>query len=255
MNIEILTLFPEMFGCVLDASILKRGCKAGAIQVRVHNIRDFTTDKHHVADDTPYGGGPGMVMKPEPIAAAFDHVLSDYVGKNVVRIYLSPEGETWNQRLAEEFAQMENIVLLCGHYEGIDERIRQLYVDREISIGDYVLTGGELPAMVLLDSIARLIPGVVGNRDSVEQDSFSGEGWLDHPHFTRPEEFRGLRVPEVLLSGHHKRINEWRRLQALERTIARRPDLVQPRSKSLSKAERDLITDLLNRSETEAEET
>jgi len=244
MNVEILTLFPEMFSSVLNASILKRGIAGGHIRVNLHNIRDFTTDKHKVTDDTPYGGGPGMVMKPEPIAAAMEAIDTKYPQQRPLHVYLSPAGEVWNQRLAAEFAAEPAIVLLCGHYEGIDERARELFIDREISLGDYVLTGGELPAMVLLDSIARLIPGVVGNPESVEQDSFTGQGWLDHPHYTRPEDFRGLKVPDVLLSGHHKRIEEWRRLQAITRTLARRPELLAQHADSLTPGERALLLSL-----------
>ena len=245
MKFEILTLFPEMFSGPLNTSILKRAQQSGRISVKVRNIRDYTTDKHHVTDDTPYGGGPGMVMKPEPIAAAFDAIAAEYGDLPLTRVYLSPEGERWNQNLAEEFSRLPGVVLLCGHYEGVDERIRQLYIDREISIGDYVLTGGELPAMVLIDSIARLIPGVVGNADSIVQESFGSHGLLDHPHYTRPEEFRGMRVPEVLLSGHHKRIEEWRRLQALQRTLARRPDLISRCEPNLTVQERKLLQSLM----------
>jgi tRNA (guanine37-N1)-methyltransferase len=244
MKFEILTLFPEMFAPVLDASILKRGQANGALQICVHNIRDFATDKHHVTDDSPYGGGPGMVMKPEPIAAAIDHINARYLENRPLCIYLSPQGEVWNQRLAEELAQQPAVILLCGHYEGIDERARDLYVHREISLGDYVLTGGELPAMVLIDSIARLLPGVVGNEESVQQDSFS-DGLLDHPHYTRPEDFRGVRVPDVLLSGHHKKIQDWRRLQAIERTLKRRPDLIDRCRGTLSPGEEKLLRSLM----------
>ncbi|MGI8908327.1 MAG: tRNA (guanosine(37)-N1)-methyltransferase TrmD [Candidatus Sumerlaeaceae bacterium] len=247
MKFDILTLFPEMFAPVVDASILKRGQAAGAIEVVVHNIRDFTTDKHHVTDDAPYGGGPGMVMKPEPIAGAVEAIRQSNPSSRPLCIYLSPQGEVWNQQLAEELVKHDSIILLCGHYEGIDERARELYVDREISIGDYVLTGGELPAMVLIDTMARLVPGVVGNEDSVRQDSFSAEGLLDHPHYTRPEEFGGMHVPEILLSGHHKNIQEWRRLQAIQRTLDRRPDLITRCFPSLSSAEQRLIESLIHK--------
>lgn len=243
MKFEILTLFPEMFAPVLDASILKRGQASGAIEIVVHNIRDFTTDKHHVTDDSPYGGGPGMVMKPEPLAAAIENVGKNYTTKPLC-IFLSPQGELWNQQLAQELTKQDAVIMVCGHYEGIDERVRDIYVDREISIGDYVLTGGELPAMVLIDSISRLIPGVVGNEESVIQDSFS-DGLLDHPHYTRPEEFSGMRVPDVLLSGHHKKIQEWRRLKAIERTLERRPDLITRYRHNFSPAEQRLMEALL----------
>lgn len=244
MKFEILTLFPEMFAGPLTSSILKRAREAGHIEVNVRNIRDWTSDRHHVTDDAPYGGGPGMVMKAEPVAAAFDAVQAQNSETPFTRVYLTPEGERWNQRLAEEFAALPGLILLCGHYEGVDERVRELYIDREISIGDFVLTGGELPAMVVIDSIARLIPGVVGNSESIEAESFAADGLLDHPHYTRPEEFRGLRVPEVLLSGHHKRIAEWRRLEALRRTLERRPDLITENLELLTPAERRLLASL-----------
>ncbi len=246
MRIEILTLFPEMFPGPLDSSIVKRARDAGRVTIRVRNIRDFTTDRHHVADDAPYGGGPGMVMKPEPIAAAFDAVRDENPGTELTRVYLTPEGEPWNQRLAEEFARLPGIVLLCGHYEGIDERAREMYVQREISLGDFVLTGGELPAMVVVDSIVRLIPGVLGNDQSAVEESFGHHGLLDHPHYTRPEEFRGLHVPEILLGGHHRRIGEWRRRQSLIRTLRRRPDLIAGAAPTLSKDERALLAELMN---------
>lgn len=245
MRFEILTLFPEMFDGVLNSSILKRAQESERVSIRVRNIRDFTTDKHHVTDDAPYGGGPGMVMKAEPIAAAFDVIAAENVDAPLLRVYLSPEGEVWNQQLAEEFASLPGAVLLCGHYEGIDERIRELYVQREVSAGDYVLTGGELPAMIVVDSICRLLPGVLGNEESALHESFGIHGFLDHPHYTRPEEFRGMKVPEILLSGHHKRIEEWRRLQALQRTLARRPDLIERNRDKLSPEEKRLIESLM----------
>ncbi|MGB9690698.1 MAG: tRNA (guanosine(37)-N1)-methyltransferase TrmD, partial [Candidatus Sumerlaeaceae bacterium] len=191
MIIEILTLFPEMFGPVVGSSMLKRAQERGIAAFRVRNIRDFTTDKHHVADDTPYGGGPGMVLKPEPIAAAIDTVMAENSPTPLTRVYLTPDGEPWTQKLAEEFAQLPGIMLLCGHYEGVDQRIRDHFIDREISIGDYVLTGGEIPAMVVIDSVVRLLPGALGNAESARHDSFSGEGLLDYPHYTRPPVFRG----------------------------------------------------------------
>ncbi|MBX7246986.1 MAG: tRNA (guanosine(37)-N1)-methyltransferase TrmD [Candidatus Sumerlaeaceae bacterium] len=247
MKIEILTLFPEMFESVFGTSIIKRAQEAGKVSIRLRNIRDFATDKHHVTDDTPYGGGPGMVMKPEPVAAAFDAISAEHAGIPLKRVYLSPEGRPWNQERAAEYASQPGVVLLCGHYEGIDERIRELYIDDEISMGDFVMTGGEIPAMAVTDSIVRLISGVLGNDESAAQESFGDSGLLDHPHYTRPVEFRGLSVPEVLLSGHHKRIEEWRRLQALERTLARRPDLIQQNASKLSPAERNLMNSLLGR--------
>lgn len=247
MIIEILTLFPEMFHGVAGSSILARAQEAGHLILRVRDIRDYTTDKHRVADDAPYGGGPGMVMKPEPIAAAFDAVAADHPGVSLRRVYLSPEGRVWNQRLAEEYAKLPGLVLLCGHYEGVDERIRHLFIDDEVSLGDFVLTGGEIPAMAVLDSVVRLLPGVLGNEESLISESFGPWGLLDYPHYTRPPEFRGLAVPEILLSGHHKRIEEWRRLEALKRTLARRPDLLTKETRArLTDAERALLDSLLN---------
>lgn len=245
MKIEILTLFPEMFAGVLGSSILKRAQDAGRVDVNVRNIRDYTTDKHHVADDSPYGGGPGMVMKPEPISAAIDATIAENPGTNLLRVYMSPDGEVWNQRLAEEFSSLPGVMILCGHYEGVDERVRELYIQREISVGDYVLTGGELPAMVVLDSIVRLLPGVLGNTESAVEESFGEHGLFDHPHYTRPETFRDMKVPEMLLSGHHKNIEEWRRQRAIERTFARRPELVQSNLERLTKKERELVRKLM----------
>lgn len=246
MIVEILTLFPEMFSGVAGSSILARAQEAGLLSLRVRDIRDYTTDKHRVADDAPYGGGPGMVMKPEPIAAAFDAVAGDHLGVALRRVYLSPEGRPWSQRLAEEYATLPGVVLLCGHYEGIDERIRHLFIDDEVSLGDFVLTGGEIPAMAVLDSVARLLPGVLGNEESLVSESFGQLGLLDYPHYTRPPEFRGLAVPDTLLSGHHKRIEEWRRFEALRRTMARRPDLLTEETRArLTPAERALLGSLL----------
>ncbi|AXA35735.1 MAG: tRNA (guanosine(37)-N1)-methyltransferase TrmD [Candidatus Hydrogenedentota bacterium] len=241
MEIEVLTLFPEMFEGVLQSSILKRALDQGFVRISVRNIRDYTTDKHHVADDAPYGGGPGMVMKVEPIAAAIEDAVARHAPTPMLRVYLSPDGEPWSQALAEEFSRLPGLLLLCGRYEGVDERVREHFIDREISIGDYVLTGGEIPAMVIIDSVVRLIPGVLGNQDSTRQDSFSGIGLLDCPHYTRPEEFRGWRVPEILLSGHHKKIEEWRRQQSLLRTAQRRPDLLKALWDRLEKSDIEFL--------------
>ncbi len=241
MIINVLTLFPGMFDGVFNSSILKRAQESGAVQLGVRNIRDYAADKHKMTDDMPYGGGPGMVMKPEPIAAAFDAITADFPDAPPTRVYLSPEGEPWTQSLADEMAKLPHVVLLCGHYEGIDERVRELYIHREISLGDFVLTGGEIPAMAVVDSIVRLIPGVVGNAESVVHESFCGDGLLDHPHYTRPEEFHGVPVPEVLKSGHHKKIEQWRRLQAIQRTIQRRPDIIDDQLEKLSAEERALL--------------
>lgn len=225
MKICVLTLFPGMFEGVLQESMLKRAIDRNLLEVHLYNIRDFTTDKHHMTDDVPYGGGAGMVMKPEPIFAAVEHVIAAHRFVSPKVIYLTPQGETLTQNVAKTLAVEPELILLCGHYEEIDERVRIALVNREISIGDYVLTGGELAAMVLIDVVARMIPDVIGNAQSITSDSFY-DGLLDYPHYTRPPEFRGMTVPEVLLSGHHKNIDAWRREQALQRTRERRPDLL-----------------------------
>ena len=225
MKICVLTLFPGMFEGVLQESMLKRAIERNLLEAHLYNIRDFTTDKHHMTDDVPYGGGAGMVMKPEPIFAAVEHVIAAHRFVSPKVIYLTPQGETLTQNVAKTLAVEPELILLCGHYEEIDERVRIALVNREISIGDYVLTGGELAAMVLIDVVARMIPDVIGNAQSVTSDSFY-DGLLDYPHYTRPPEFRGMTVPEVLLSGHHKNIDAWRREQALQRTRERRPDLL-----------------------------
>ena len=225
MKICVLTLFPGMFEGVLQESMLKRAIDRNLLEVHLYNIRDFTTDKHHMTEDVPYGDGAGMVMKPEPIFAAVEHVIAAHRFVSPKVIYLTPQGETLTQNVAKTLAVEPELILLCGHYEEIDERVRIALVNREISIGDYVLTGGELAAMVLIDVVARMIPDVIGNAQSVTSDSFY-DGLLDYPHYTRPPEFRGMTVPEVLLSGHHKNIDAWRREQALRRTKERRPDLL-----------------------------
>lgn len=226
MKIDILTLFPEMFTGVLGSSILKRAAEKQIASYQVINFRDFSTDKHQTVDDYPYGGGPGMVLKAQPIFDAVAHVKeAETAGKNPRIILLCPQGETYSQRKAEELAKEDHLIFICGHYEGYDERIRQHLVTDEISIGDFVLTGGELGAMVMIDSIVRLLPGALGNKASALQESFSTP-LLDYPHYTRPANFRDMEVPEVLLNGHHKKIEEWRKKQALQRTFQRRPDLL-----------------------------
>ena len=220
MRIDILTLFPEMFAGPLSESMIKRARERDLVDVRIHNIRDFAHDKHRSADDRPFGGGPGMVLKPEPIFECFEAAVPE--GTHL--IYMTPQGRTLTHAKVEALAARDSFALLCGHYEGVDERVREALVDEELSIGDYVLTGGELPAMVLVDAVVRLLPGVLGDEESARQESFS-EGRLDCPHYTRPEEFRGMRVPEVLLSGNHGEIARWRREQAEARTCERRPDL------------------------------
>ena len=236
MQFEVFTLLPEVFPPYLESSILQRARQRGLIDVRVHNIRDYTHDRHHTTDDTPYGGGGGMVMKPEPVFEALESVLGFRAPpqptpvadahQGIPIILLTPQGRVFTQRIAEELAGHERIALVCGRYEGVDERIREHLVTDEISIGDYVLTGGELPALILIDAVSRLIPGVLGDPTGAEDDSHS-MGLLEYPHYTRPPEFRGWQVPEVLLSGDHGRIEKWRREQSLIRTFKRRPDILE----------------------------
>lgn len=226
MKAFVLTLFPGMFDGVLQHSMLKRAIDRNLIEVHLYNIRDFALDKHKTTDDVPYGGGGGMVMKAEPIFLAIEHVIAAHQLTAPHVVYLTPQGETLTQNLARSLAAHEELILLCGHYEDVDERVRIALVHQEISIGDYVMTGGELAAMVVIDVVSRMIPDVVGNAQSVISDSFY-DGLLDYPHYTRPQEFRGMAVPDVLLSGHHKQIEAWRREQALQRTTQRRPDLLQ----------------------------
>jgi tRNA (guanine37-N1)-methyltransferase len=218
--IEILTLFPEMFPGPLDTGVTGRGLAAGLITLRVHHLRDYTHDRHRQVDDVPYGGGAGMVLKPEPIFEA----VRARAGKGPV-ILLTPQGELLNQGLVRELAGHDDLYLICGRYEGVDERVATHLVDREISIGDYVLTGGELPAMVLIDAVSRLVAGVLGSEESPKDESFD-QHLLEYPHYTRPADFEGHAVPEVLRSGHHAEIERWRRAQAAERTRRRRPDLL-----------------------------
>ncbi len=236
MRIDLFTLFPAIFDAYLQESILKRAQAAGLLTVLAHNIRDYATDKHHVTDDAPYGGGGGMVMKPEPIFAAVETVLQLPITNNPFQtpksqnpkipiILLSPTGHKFTQTVARELARHERLALICGRYEGVDERVRQHLITDEISIGDYVLTGGELAALVVVDAVARHLPGVLGDEDAVEDDSFSS-GLLEYPHYTRPPDFRGWAVPDVLQSGDHAKIARWRREQSLRRTWQLRPDLL-----------------------------
>ncbi len=236
---DILSIFPEMFFSTLSSSLMKKSLENGLVKVNLHNIRDYTGDKHRTTDDTPYGGGGGMVMKVEPVANALKAVIPE--GDKTTVILLSPQGETFKQELAEEFSQYSRIVLICGHYEGIDERIREHLVNREISTGDYVLSGGELPAMIIMDAVSRLIPGFVGNSESVLYDSFS-TGLLEGPHYTKPREYAGWEVPEVLLSGHQKKIDEWRRRESLKRTLQRRPDMLK--QAGLTEEDRRILKEL-----------
>lgn len=234
MRIDVFTLLPEVMQAYLDASILGRAQASGQIRVALHNIRDFTSDRHRTTDAEPYGGGGGMVMKPEPIFSAVETVLGEALPETPV-ILLTPQGEVLDQARASRLAQASRLALICGRYEGVDERVRRHLATQEISIGDYVLTGGELPALVLIDVVARLRPGVLGDEQAAEKDSHA-DGLLEHPHYTRPADYRGWRVPQVLLSGDHARIAAWRREQALLRTLHRRPDLLS--SASLEESER-----------------
>lgn len=240
MIFKILTLFPEMIENYMQCSIMKRATDSGHITCDVFNIRDFADDKHHTADDTPFGGGPGMVMKPQPVKQAIEAAQSSG-GQRYPVVYLSPQGRQWSQEVVTEFAALEGMILLCGRYEGIDERIIENYVDHEISVGDYVLTGGELGALIMIDSISRLIPGVLGNNDSATQDSFSDIGLLDCPHYTRPEVWDDKQVPEILLSGHHAKIADWRRQQSLIRTRDRRPDIFEKTQYHMTKKDLKLL--------------
>lgn len=226
MKIDLLTLFPAMAHGVLAESILGRAQRAGFVEIRVHQLRDYAKDKHHTVDDRPFGGGPGMVMKAEPLVAAIEHLRGE--GENRARVvFLTPEGARLNQPTVQRFVETHSrLLLISGHYEGIDERVRQGWIDEEISVGDYILSNGTLPALTLIDALVRLIPGVLGNEDSAGADSFGGEGLLEGPQYTRPEEFQGMKVPQVLLSGHHAEIRKWQKSQALARTRERREDLL-----------------------------
>ncbi|MBI4760982.1 MAG: tRNA (guanosine(37)-N1)-methyltransferase TrmD [Chloroflexi bacterium] len=253
MQFEVFTLLPEVFPSYLESSILKRAIQRGLLDVRLHNIRDYTHDKHHTTDDTPYGGGGGMVMKPEPIFEAVETVLGlaphptpPKPASNIPIILLTPQGRVFNQRIAEELARCERIALLCGRYEGVDERVREHLVTDEISVGDYVLTGGELPALILIDAVSRLIPGVLGDPTGAEDDSHA-MGLLEYPHYTKPAEFRGWKVPEILLSGDHGKIERWRREQALLRTFQKRPDMLE--KANLSEQDKKFLETLKSKAE------
>ncbi|MEW5957881.1 MAG: tRNA (guanosine(37)-N1)-methyltransferase TrmD [Chloroflexota bacterium] len=251
MRFDILTLFPEMFAGVFEATIIGRAQEMGQVEIRLHNIRDYAPGKHRVTDDTPYGGGGGMIMKPEPLFNAVEGVLGITIPAEGYQpllaqgyppvILLTPQGRLLKQAVARDLAAGERLLLICGRYEGVDERVRQSLVTDEISLGDYVLSGGEIAAMVLVDVITRLIPGVLGDPQATSKDSHAN-GLLEYPHYTRPAEYRGASVPEILLSGHHAKLEEWRRRQSLARTLARRPDLLA--LASLSEAERVYLDEL-----------
>ncbi|MCR1898131.1 tRNA (guanosine(37)-N1)-methyltransferase TrmD [Irregularibacter muris] len=237
MKIDILTIFPEMFNDFIGTSIMKRGIQKNIIDINVVNIRNFSRDKHKKADDYPYGGGPGMVMTPQPIYDAYQSI--EKIDIKAPCIYLTPQGEHFNQNLAEELSQYPQVIFLCGHYEGVDQRIIDKIVTHEVSLGDYVLTGGELPAMVIIDCLSRLLPGMLGNENSATEDSISS-GLLEFPQYTRPYEFLDQKVPEVLLSGNHEEIRKWRRGEALLKTKMRRPDLFN--KLNLNKEDRILLS-------------
>ncbi|MBT3352429.1 MAG: tRNA (guanosine(37)-N1)-methyltransferase TrmD [Nitrospinaceae bacterium] len=236
MRFDVLTVFPDMLETVLDYGVVGRAREQGLVEFKAWDLRDFAEGSYRQVDDTPYGGGGGMVMKPEPLARAIETISADRAPR---RIFMTPQGSRFDQKKAEELAEKARpLLFICGRYEGVDERIREEFIDEEISIGDYVLTGGELPALAVIDAVSRLLPGVLGNEDSAANDSFT-TGLLDCPHYTRPPEFRGKRVPDVLLSGDHEKIRLWRREEALKRTQARRGDMIE--RAELSEADRRLL--------------
>lgn len=239
MRFDLFSIFPEVFDPYINLSILNKALENQVIEIRKFDIRDWAADKHHTTDDTPFGGGGGMVMKPEPIFSAIEEI--EGIPPACPIILLSPQGELLNHHLAEELSHEESLALICGRYEGVDERVLEHLVTREISIGDYVLSGGELPALILIEAITRLLPGALGDPTGASDDSFAS-GLLEYPHYTRPGEFRGWKVPEVLLSGNHRDIDSWRRKQALKRTLLRRPDLIC--LKKLEKGDSKLLLEL-----------
>jgi len=235
MRFDILTIFPGMFESVLGETIIKRARESGRVEFLLHDIRDFARDKHHSVDDSPYGGGAGMVMMAGPLCESIESVPRE--GRSL-RVLLTPQGEPFTQKTAREFASLDQLILVCGRYEGVDERARRVVAEREVSIGDYVLSGGEIAAMAVIDAVTRLIPGVLGNSESISEESFES-GLLEYPHYTRPEEFRGEKVPPVLLTGNHAEIARWRREQAIMRTKERRPDLFERFDRSVDKEGRN----------------
>jgi tRNA (guanine37-N1)-methyltransferase len=251
MIFDVVTIFPEFFGSILEHGLLKRALEAGRVEIRLHDLRDFTDDRHRTVDDRPFGGGPGMVFKPEPLFRAVEALKAESPGREFPVVLLSPQGRLLTQALVEEFARQERLVLISGRYEGVDERVAEHLATEEVSIGDYVLSGGELPAAVLMEAVTRLLPGVLGNEESSEQDSFAGgeglggvagRGVLDCPHYTRPADFRGWPVPEVLLTGNHQAIRRWRRRRALEKTWRKRPDLLV--NLALSEEDRKILEEI-----------
>jgi tRNA (guanine37-N1)-methyltransferase len=240
MKFDIVTIFPRMVEAALAEGVVSRGIAQGVLDVRVYDLRAHTTDRHRTVDDVPYGGGPGMVMKPEPLVAAVEAITAERGVPGAVMLF-TPQGRTFTQADARRIAGVGHVVLLCGRYEGIDERVRELVGADEWSVGDYVVSGGELPALIVVDAVSRLVPGVVGDQESVEADSFS-RGLLDYPHYTRPAEFGGVKVPDVLLSGHHAQVRRWRKKAALVRTIERRPELLE--HATLDDEERALLDEI-----------
>jgi tRNA (guanine37-N1)-methyltransferase len=247
MKFDIVTIFPRMVEAGLAEGVVSRGVERGLLDIKVHDLREYTSDRHRSVDDVPYGGGPGMVMKPEPLARAVEDIRSRRGAPDAV-VLLSPQGRRFTQAEATKMSGLRHVALLCGRYEGMDERVRTLVATEELSIGDYVLSGGELPALVIVDAISRLVPGVVGDTRSVEEDSFS-RGLLDYPHYTRPSEFAGEKVPDVLLSGHHEQVRRWRRKTAIRRTLERRPELLD--MAALDDEERALLDEIRREQETE----
>jgi len=241
MKFDIVTIFPRMVQAAVAEGVISRGVVSGALDIQVHDLREHTTDRHRSVDDVPYGGGPGMVMKPEPIVRAVEAIMARRGAPGAV-ILLSPQGRRFTQREAERLSRLSHIVLICGRYEGMDERVPELIGGEELSLGDFVVSGGELPAMVIVDAVSRLVPGVVGDERSVAEDSFA-RGLLDYPHYTRPAEFGGRVVPDVLLSGHHAEVRRWRRKSALARTLDRRPDLLE--QAALDDEDRGLLAEIL----------
>ena len=237
MRFDILTVLPGLFDCFLREGIIGKAVSSGKVKVNVVNIRDFAFDKHKVVDDVPYGGGPGMVLKPEPIFRAYDELTKE--GDKPYVLLTEPWGERFNQQMAVQLSNKKRIMIICGRYEGVDERVKAL-VDKEVSIGEFVLTGGELPAMVIMDAVIRLIPGVLGNVESLKADSFMDRGLVGYPNYTRPAEFRGMKVPDVLLSGHHRRIELWRKEQSLRKTLERKPEIIEKLKKEGKLTEEEL---------------
>jgi tRNA (guanine37-N1)-methyltransferase len=247
MKFDIVTIFPRMVEAGLAEGVISRGVERGLLDIKVHDLREYTIDRHRSVDDVPYGGGPGMVMKPEPLARAVEDIRARRGNPDTV-VLLSPQGRRFTQAEAARMSALRHVALLCGRYEGMDERVRTLVATEELSIGDYVLSGGELPALVIVDVISRLVPGVVGDTRSVEEDSFS-RGLLDYPHYTRPSEFSGEKVPDVLMSGHHEQVRRWRKKTAIQRTLERRPELLD--LAALDDEERALLDEIRKEQETE----